>query len=78
MAESSGSIKSLKQFREILESNEVDYRDSRGEEKEAVLQDIVEQICAACKKKGINVGSDISKVSILLSTQMDSESCFVD
>lgn len=58
MPEPADFLKSLKSFKGILESSEVNYRDATVDERNAVIREIITDIREAAEEKGENVAND--------------------
>lgn len=65
MPETTDSLKSLKPFRDILESSEADYRNAAVDERGIVIGEIMTKIHEAAGKKRAKVADDgtLQKVS---------------
>lgn len=55
MADSGDQLKSLKQFSEILEAYEADYRNFSTDDREVLMEDLMDRICERCEERGKTV-----------------------
>lgn len=68
MPESDNYLKSLKPFREILESSEADYRSAASDDRDAVIEDIIAEIREEAGRKRAKVADDdiLQKVCVCI------------